>query len=78
MADRCSLCERTKALSSEFCDIHDQASRNLESAYSPWKEAFDGELTKEEYYAKIALRQETGQSVKEVIHHILSGKGVAT
>jgi hypothetical protein len=78
MADRCSLCERSKASSSEFCELHDGASRNLESAYSSWKEAFGGELAKEKYYSQIALLTETGQSVKEVVQHLLGRKGAAT
>jgi hypothetical protein len=78
MADRCPLCERSKASSSEFCELHDEASRNLESAYASWKEAFDGQLAKERYYAQIVLLPETGQLVKEVIQHLLGRNGVAT
>jgi hypothetical protein len=74
MPDHCTICERIKALPSEFCEVHDHASRNLEGAYSAWKKAFDEEFTKEEYYAKIAVRPETGQSVKEVIRHLLGAK----
>jgi hypothetical protein len=74
MADQCSLCERPKEPRSEFCNLHGVAFRNLESAYSSWNTAYDGKLTKQEYFAKITVLAETGRSVKEVIKHI-RGKG---
>jgi hypothetical protein len=70
MVDQCPLCERPREPPSEFCNLHNVALRNLESAYSSWNKAFDGKLAKDEYFAKISALPETGPSVKEVIHHL--------
>lgn len=77
MADQCPLCNRPREPPSEFCNLHDTAFRNLESAYSSWNKAYDGKLTKEEYFTKITALPETGRSVKEVIQR-LRGIGVVT
>ncbi len=77
MAEQCPLCERPKESSSEFCSLHNTALRNLENAFSSWNKAYDGKISREECLDKIGTLLETGQSVKEVIHHI-RGKGVAT
>lgn len=77
MADRCSLCERPRDSPSEFCSLHDAALRNLESGYPAWNKGYDGKLSREEYFAKVATLPETGRSVKEVIQHI-HAKGAVT
>lgn len=74
MVDHCSLCERPKESSSEFCSFHNSALRNLEEAYASWNKAYDGKLSKEEYYAKLTDLAETGRTVKNLIEH-LRGKG---
>ena len=77
MADQCPLCERPRDSPSEFCSLHDAALRNLESAYPAWNKGYDGKLSREEYFAKVATLPETGRSVKEVIRHIQT-KGAIT
>jgi len=77
MADRCSLCERPRGSSSEFCGLHDAAWRNLESGYPAWNKGYDGKLSREEYFAKVVILPETGRSVKEVIQHF-QAKGAVT
>jgi len=74
MAEQCSLCERPRGSSSELCNLHNTALRNLENGFSSWNKAYDGKISKEEYLDKIEILPETGQSVKEVICHI-RGKG---
>jgi len=69
MPDRCSICERPRDRSSEFCSVHDAALRNLESAYLAWSKGYDGKLSKDEYFAKVATLPETGRSVKDLIRH---------
>jgi hypothetical protein len=70
MADHCSLCERTKEPSSEFCSFHNLARNNLEDAYSRWNEAYNGKLTKYEYYARLMALEETGQAVRRLIEYL--------
>jgi hypothetical protein len=70
MAEQCPLCERPKVSSSEFCSLHNTALRNLENVFSRWNKAYDGKISKKECLDKIETLPETGQSVKEVIHHI--------
>jgi hypothetical protein len=72
MPDRCLICERLRALSSEFCSVHDAALRNLEAVYPTWNKGYDGKLSREEYFAKVATLPETGRSVKQVIQHIFA------
>lgn len=74
MVDHCPLCERPKEPSSEFCGFHTAALKNLDIAYSSWTKAYDGKLTKEEYYSKLSALAETGRTVKSLIEH-LRGKG---
>lgn len=74
MADHCSLCERPKETSTEFCNFHRAARDNLENAYALWSKACGGSLTKEEYFAKLEKLNETGHAVKAVIQN-LRGKG---
>jgi hypothetical protein len=76
MSEQCPLCERLKEHSSEFCSLHNTASRNLEDACSSWSKAYDGKISKEEFLDRIETLPETGQSVREVIHH-LREKGAA-
>jgi hypothetical protein len=77
MAGQCLLCERPNEPPSEFCSLHAVALENLESAYSSWNRAYEGKLSKADYYAKVLALPETGRSVKEVIQHF-RGKGVFT
>jgi hypothetical protein len=77
MADQCPLCERHRETSSEFCNLHGEAFRNLDNAYSSWSKAYGGKLTKEEFLAKVAILPETGKSVREVIQHLRSKGAVS-
>jgi hypothetical protein len=76
-AKHCSLCERPADPRSEFCEYHAKALRMLEDAYATWSSAYDGELTKEEYYTRLLARTETGQTITTLINHI-RGKGAET
>jgi len=70
MVDHCPLCERLKEPSPEFCSFHNAALKNLEDAYSSWSKAYDGKLTREEYYEKLTALAETGRTVKNLIEHL--------
>ncbi len=61
----CRLCKRECAPSSDLCEYHLAAKRNLESGYARWKEAFGG-MTWGEYLDRIRRSAETGQWAKEV------------
>ncbi len=77
MADHCPLCERPRQAPSEFCALHDAAHANLENAYLAWNKSYGGNLTKEEYFAQLEKREETGRAVKSVIQYLLGKGGVA-
>jgi hypothetical protein len=77
MADHCPLCQRLKKPPSEFCAFHHAAQTNLESAYVVWCKSFGIDLTKEEYYARLEKRDETGDAVKAVIQYLRKNGGVA-
>jgi len=70
MPDQCPLCDRRKEPPSDFCTFHGAALKNLEEAYAIWTKAFDGQLTKEEYYAKVLARSETGRAIRDLINYI--------
>ncbi len=70
MADHCPLCERPKQSPSEYCTLHSNAHTNLENAYPAWSKAYDGNLTKEEYFTKVEKLGESGHAVKAVIRHL--------
>jgi hypothetical protein len=74
MSDQCPLCERRRAPSSEFCNLHNVALNNLENAYMVWNRGHGGNLNKSEYFTKIEKLDETGNAVKDIIKH-LRGKG---
>ncbi len=73
MADHCPLCERPKETASIFCNLHKAAHDNLENAYASWSKANSGNLSKEEYFAKLEKLNETGNAVKSVIQHLRKG-----
>jgi hypothetical protein len=75
MVEQCSLCERPKESSSEFCSLHNTALRNLENAFSSWNKAYDGKISRKECLDKIETLPETGQSVKEMIRCIRGKEG---
>jgi hypothetical protein len=77
MADQCPLCERHREPSSQFCNLHGEAFRNLDNSYSLWSKAYGGKLTREEFLAKVAILPETGKSVREVIEHLRSKGAVS-
>jgi hypothetical protein len=61
----CRLCKRDCAQSSDLCDYHLAAKRNVESGYKRWSEAY-GDITWKEYLRKVGRDSETGQWAKEV------------
>lgn len=77
MADHCPLCQRPKKPPSEFCAFHYAAQTNLEGAYAVWCKSLGPDLTKEEYYARLEKRDETGAVVKALIHYLRNKGGVS-
>jgi hypothetical protein len=61
----CRLCKRECAPSSDLCDYHLTAKRNVETGYERWSEAY-GSITWKEYLQRLQESAETGQWAKEV------------
>jgi len=61
----CRLCKRDCAPSSDLCNYHLTAKRNVESGYKQWSEAY-GAITWKEYLKQVGQNKETGQLAKEV------------
>ena len=61
----CVLCKRERAPSSDLCEYHLAAKREVESAYGKWSEAYGG-MTWKEYLFRISRSSETGVWAKEV------------
>ena len=61
----CRLCKRERAPSSEFCNYHLKAKKNIESGYQQWAEAYGG-ITWEQYLRRVGQNPEAGQWAKEV------------
>jgi len=61
----CRLCKRDCAPSSDLCNYHLTAKRNVESGYKRWSEAYGG-ITWKEYLQRVGKSSETGQWAKEV------------
>jgi hypothetical protein len=61
----CRLCKRDCAASSDLCDYHLSAKRNVETGYKQWSEAYGG-ITWKEYLQRLRQSAETGQWAKEV------------
>ena len=70
MAEHCSLCERPKQSPSEYCTLHSAAHTNLENAFAAWSKAYDGNLTREEYFTRLEKLGESGHAVKVVIQQL--------
>jgi hypothetical protein len=69
VSEQCPLCGRRKADGAKFCNIHNTALVNLETAYITWRKAFES-LERDEYYSKLEKLPDTGAAVKEVIQHL--------
>ena len=65
----CSLCWRRRKDGSEYCKYHLSAKENLLKAFRAWQEAL--EIEWEDYLVAIVTRQESGEWVRDVAHHIL-------
>jgi hypothetical protein len=70
MFDNCPICGRPNADGSQFCILHDAANKGLEGAYAAWTKSYSGRLSQQEYFDRLEKLSETGQAVKEMIHHI--------
>jgi len=70
MDDQCPLCERRKSESSELCEFHGAALKNLEDMYVKWQRGYGEGFSKEAYLAKLDELSETGQAVKDVIRFL--------
>jgi hypothetical protein len=62
---------------SELCALHYEAQTNLESTYEVWCKSIGPNLTKEEYYARLEKRDETGAAVKALIQYLRKDGGLA-
>ncbi len=67
MVDQCSLCEKPREASSEYCNLHEAALRNLQGQYAKWLKAFGESLSQDEYFSKLLSLDETGDAVKRLI-----------
>ena len=65
----CTLCWRRRKYGSEYCIYHRTAQENLLNAFRDWREAL--EIEWEDYLVAIVTRQESGDWVRDVAHHIL-------
>jgi len=65
----CTLCWRRRKDGSEYCIYHLAAQENLLNAFRDWQEAL--EIEWEDYLVSIVTRQESGEWVRDVAHHIL-------
>ena len=65
----CTLCWRRHEDGSEYCKYHRAAQENLLKAIRDWREAL--EIEWEDYLVAIVTRQESGEWVRDVAHHIL-------
>lgn len=77
MADHCALCDRAKEPTSDYCSFHNTARINLDNAYSTWKKAYGGNLTKDEYFNRLEKLSETGGAARELIRYLRRKKVVA-
>jgi hypothetical protein len=75
MVDRCPICERTRESTGDFCTLHNATLRNLERQYLQWNKAFDGNLTKDDYYTNLLKLNETGSAAKTLIKYLLQRVG---
>jgi hypothetical protein len=75
MVDRCPICERTRESAADFCTLHNTALQNLERQYVQWSKAFDGNLTKDDYYTKLLTLNETGSAAKTLIKYLRKAEG---
>ena len=71
--EKCPLCERQKQPEGQFCSFHAIALKNLEKAYLDWSAAYDGVLTRGQYFTRLMELNDTGAAVKDVIR-LLRGR----
>ena len=69
MSGVCSLCERRKQESEQFCELHNTAFKNLERGYKMWQDAF-GSVEIQKYYSELEKQAETGSAVREIIKYL--------
>lgn len=67
MDDQCPLCERRRTESTELCEFHAVALKNLEDEFSKWKRGFGEDFSRDAYLKKLEKLSETGQAVIDVI-----------
>ncbi len=67
---KCEICGREA--NSRFCDLHEEAYRNLLEKYEVWKGRLD--ITWNEYLRRIIENPNTGIWAKEVAKHLSSQK----
>ena len=65
----CSLCWRRREDGSEYCTYHLAAQKNLLKAFRDWQEAL--EIEWRDFLVAVVARQESGEWVREVAHHLL-------
>ena len=70
--DGCLVCERAK-VSEEYCQYHDVAYQNIMKNFDDWKEEY-GELSFEEYLAKLIENPAVGVWAKDVAEKLLENE----
>jgi hypothetical protein len=68
----CRLCKRDCAESSDLCEYHLTAKRNVEAGYEKWNRAYGG-VTWKEYLQRLQQSAETGQWAREVAEMLSIG-----
>lgn len=70
----CTLCWRPREDGSEYCTYHLVAQKNLLNAFRDWQGALEIEWGT--FLTQVVARQESGEWVQDVAHHLLEkGKG---
>ena len=65
----CTLCWRRHEDGSEYCKYHRAAQENLLKAIRDWREALEIEWG--DFLGAVVARQESGEWVRDVAHHLL-------
>ena len=64
---RCSICEKERIETSEYCIYHNKAKRYLKENYKKWSEAYSTNLTWDQYLDKLSKLESVGIWIKQVI-----------
>ena len=68
----CPLCWRRRDDDSGYCTYHLAAQENLLRAFQDWQEAH--EIDWRDFLVAVVARQESGEWVRDVAHHLLENE----